>query len=285
MGGPFLLAVLLAAVVGGLVPALVATATSFVGMTYFYVEPVHSLRLTGSSLASVAVWVACAAVTTAVLDRRRRAFAILRSTGQVAAFALERGDVGAWELAGAAETLWLSPDAERLFGLPKGTFDGRLETMFSFVHPDDVAATRDALNRIAGGALEVTTDFRIVRPDGERRSLELRGGTVAGAESGTSALAGILSDVTERLAREDQLRFLSDVSTTLASSLDSARRSRSWPRSSSRGWRTGARSISSRTGRSAPLPSTTPIRARQNVRVNSSSGTRSLRTRRPGHRT
>jgi PAS domain S-box-containing protein len=64
------------------------------------------------------------------------------------------------------------------------------------VHPEDRARLRDALARRRRGARDLPTEYRIVRPDGELRTLE----TVAiGIEfEGAPAVLGFARDVTQR---------------------------------------------------------------------------------------
>jgi signal transduction histidine kinase len=92
------------------------------------------------------------------------------------------------------------------------------------MHPDDRARVLDHIEatREARGPYHVV--YRIVRPDGEVRTLEASGKFVFDAAGVPRRLIGVCADVTDRTnasqRAEDLLRFLAEASTLLASSLD-----------------------------------------------------------------
>lgn len=62
------------AVLRGLLPALLAAAVSFVLVDYFFVPPLHTLRIDGSDLVNLAVFFGTAGVVGTLASNRRHAF-------------------------------------------------------------------------------------------------------------------------------------------------------------------------------------------------------------------
>jgi two-component system, OmpR family, sensor histidine kinase KdpD len=62
------------AVLRGLLPALLAAAVSFVLVDYFFVPPLHTLRIDGSDLVNLVVFFGTAGVVGTLASNRRRAF-------------------------------------------------------------------------------------------------------------------------------------------------------------------------------------------------------------------
>jgi len=205
----FLIAVIVATATGGLLAGLVCVAASSLAFTYFFLEPVHRFELHTEGVVGLATFLAAALVTGLVLEAAQRTSSRLATSEQVLVGALELGRLGAWELAPQTGELWLSAQARRLLGLGEEDFDGRVETVLRLVHPDDVTRAAEMLEGLAAGKTEIALEVRIVRPDGEARWIEVRGDTVRPPARGASAVAGVLSDVTERKdlaeAREAQI--------------------------------------------------------------------------------
>jgi len=66
------------AVLRGLLPALLAAAVSFVLVDYFFVPPLHTLRIDGSDLVNLAVFFGTAGVVGTLTSNRRHASSSLR---------------------------------------------------------------------------------------------------------------------------------------------------------------------------------------------------------------
>ncbi len=107
-------------------------------------------------------------------------------------------DHGAWEYEpGSRKVRW----SEGLYGsmASRATASSRpSRTCAQLVHPDD----RDTYTAIVRDAIETKTPFacqhRIVRPDGEERTLIVRGSFVEGRDEETDRLIGTTQDVTAR---------------------------------------------------------------------------------------
>ena len=114
--------------------------------------------------------------------------------------ALDAGGMGTWEWDIAGRRVLWSPQEERLYGLPEGTFEGTEAAYAARIHPDDRAeAWRLVEEAVARGDETHHVLHRIVRPDGEVRWLDSHGRFVVGADGRPERLVGVSVDVTERL--------------------------------------------------------------------------------------
>ena len=76
------------------------------------------------------------------------------------------------------------------------------------IHPDDLELCRAEMARLDAEPRGAKLRFRIVRPDGETRWVESTAAFVAGVRGGR--LQGVVQDVTDRVARETELREARD---------------------------------------------------------------------------
>src|SRR5690606_8382905 len=69
----------------------------------------------------------------------------LRATEGRLLMALRAARMGAWEWKlGDEQVIW-SDTVEDVFGVPRGSFDGRMETYLGLIHPDDRARVSAAI--------------------------------------------------------------------------------------------------------------------------------------------
>jgi len=124
--------------------------------------------------------------------------------------ALERAEAlvhfGSWQWDPASDRIEWSPELHRIYGLTPGTFDGTFRGYLSRVHPDDrdhVAATvRRALDTKRGFSLRE----RIVRPNGDVRSLDSAGEVVLDEAGNVTGMFGACHDITEHQQNEARRR-------------------------------------------------------------------------------
>jgi len=102
---------------------------------------------------------------------------------------------------------YVNPAAEKVFKRPVADFVADPTLWLECVHPEDRARmTHDQQEAIRWGTAE--SDFRIVWPDGTVRQVRSRVWAAYGDDGHPVRLEGIVSDITERLAAEEQQREL-----------------------------------------------------------------------------
>ncbi|WP_435099253.1 PAS domain S-box protein [Halorubrum sp. N11] len=131
--------------------------------------------------------------------KRSRQF--LRDTQEVA-------HVGGWEFDLQSETLRWSDEVYRIHGL-KSDADVTIEDAVKFYHPDDRETVRDAFDRLTTGGEPYNLELRIVTADGGTRWISTLGEPVFDDDT-VVAVQGTFQDITERKAREEELRMVRD---------------------------------------------------------------------------
>ena len=113
--------------------------------------------------------------------------------------------LGNWEWNPAGGELWWSDETWRLFGIEPGGMELNYEAFLMLVHPED----RDQVRGLMGDMIEhkrsFSTEFRIVRPDGQERFIHTETEVAADSEGNVVRLMGIAQDVTERKQTRQQL--------------------------------------------------------------------------------
>ncbi|OGR16222.1 MAG: hypothetical protein A2X81_00635 [Desulfobacterales bacterium GWB2_56_26] len=114
--------------------------------------------------------------------------------------------VGWWERDYGAGCITLSDEASRIFGLPPTERCHDLATWHELIHPEDrpqiVQAAADALR----GGPRYDVEYRVIRPNGEMRTVHSRGDARRAVEGQPRRMFGILQDITELRQAEDELR-------------------------------------------------------------------------------
>ncbi|HEV8269089.1 MAG TPA: PAS domain S-box protein, partial [Thermoanaerobaculia bacterium] len=141
------------------------------------------------------------------IDDRVRAEEELRKTKDFLERAQEVARIGGWESdpSDSGRLAW-SKETCRIFGIDPAAFDGRVETFFAHVHPDDVAAVRAASRDALDGRRHYRVDHRIVRPDGRVRWVREEADVRHDAAGRPVQMVGTCQDITERKKLEDELR-------------------------------------------------------------------------------
>jgi len=128
----------------------------------------------------------------------------LRTSEQRLAEAQRIASLGAWELDLRTLTPWWSEEQYRLNGVPLGTPVSQ-DQFLSMIHPDDRAKFAETFRTaLEAGAWE--GEYRIVRPDGQVRTLYGRAKTTCDARGTPVKIAGTNRDITDSKNTEDAAR-------------------------------------------------------------------------------
>jgi PAS domain S-box-containing protein len=107
---------------------------------------------------------------------------------------------------GQGDLLTLSPEACRIFGLDPAEFDGKLPTLLSRFHPDDLPMVTAAISTALAGGPPYHVEHRVVWPDGSLRWV-MEAAVVAYDDAGAvKQLLGVCQDLTEQRRTEDEIR-------------------------------------------------------------------------------
>jgi diguanylate cyclase (GGDEF)-like protein/PAS domain S-box-containing protein len=100
---------------------------------------------------------------------------------------------------------YVSPAVEVLYGHPPADFFANPRLWYDMIHPDDMGVVGQHNTTLLqqGGA---EAEYRIIRPDGEIRWLQVRSSLVYDRDGKPARIDGITTDVTQRKAIEEALR-------------------------------------------------------------------------------
>lgn len=138
---------------------------------------------------------------------QKQAEAALRQSEERLRHALEGAQMGTfhWNVA-TGEIVW-SDIYLAIVGLPPGA-RGSHASWLASLHPED----RERVDRLCRQAMvthsDVDVEYRIVRPDGASRWLAARGRFLCGAEGTPLRMEGVIQDISERHALEEEIRAL-----------------------------------------------------------------------------
>jgi PAS domain S-box-containing protein len=123
------------------------------------------------------------------------------------------GHMGSWSLDIGDERMVWSDAACALFGIAPDEFRGTREHFYSFVLPEDRPRLSADYSRVvsSGGLLDVESEFRIRRQDGEVRWMMVRGNAHLDADGSVGRRFGMYMDITDRKHAEERILRLNRV--------------------------------------------------------------------------
>jgi two-component system, cell cycle sensor histidine kinase and response regulator CckA len=104
--------------------------------------------------------------------------------------------VGSWEWDALTSEITWSEELYRIVGHPK-TGRANLNTLFEHVHPDDRARVEPGMGIAFAGAATYRNHMRIVRSDGDVRTILVHNEVVADENGAMTGCRGVVQDVTE----------------------------------------------------------------------------------------
>ncbi len=130
--------------------------------------------------------------------------------------------LGNWTWEVGSDTCDWSEELFEIFGLPNTHGCISTTTFFQSLHPDDRPQIEQPVQEVIEGEHEFDMEYRLVRPDGEERTVHARA-AIFHTEGTAPKLLGVCHDITERKhAEHDRERLIGE----LQSALQSAKRLR-----------------------------------------------------------
>ena len=145
----------------------------------------------------------------AQMRRRVKAEAYLRESEERLNFAAASGGIGLWQYDIGTAELWASEHCCAIFGLPPG-HPLSADVLLRRVHPDDRGIAAASIRAATyGPQAETLLEFRIVRPDGQIRSIQGRGHSTHDANGNPIRVSGVFRDLTAYRAAQREAKDLS----------------------------------------------------------------------------
>ena len=96
-------------------------------------------------------------------------------------------------------------DLRTIFGIPSGSFNGRVEDFYRRVHPEDQRRVAQAVADAKQNRNSYAAEYRVIRLDGTVRWVAARGTFYYSATGEAERMLGIAVDITERKLAEEAL--------------------------------------------------------------------------------
>ncbi len=136
------------------------------------------------------------------ITERKQASEQLQLMAQRLAIATRSAGIGIWEYQPSNDTLVWDAQMCALYGLPTDTFEGSYGEWEKRIHPDDLQRLQQQYREAVAHGKEYHGEFRIIRPDGSTRHLEVRADIPVEIAGSAQRMIGVNWDITERKQTE-----------------------------------------------------------------------------------
>ncbi len=137
----------------------------------------------------------------------RRIEEALRRSEQSLANAQRIAQIGSWDLDLVTDRLDWSQETYRIFGRHADLFRPSTDVFYDMIHPEDREIVQAAVDRALRGEGSYGVDHRIVRPDGEIRTVHEQAEVIFDGQGKPLRMNGTVQDVTLRKQEEEALRL------------------------------------------------------------------------------
>ena len=120
-------------------------------------------------------------------------------------------DIAIWSHDLKSDSLLITPGIEKLYGYSYIDFYQDLNLWNKVIYPDDLNFLEERAQKLAVGET-VTSEYRIIRPDGEVRWIQDRGFPTLDRKGNFVDFNSVLLDITDRKESEDRYRSLVEMS-------------------------------------------------------------------------
>jgi PAS domain S-box-containing protein len=133
------------------------------------------------------------------------ASAALRARDDVLQIALRASGMGLWVWDLKDNVVHRSDEVYRMVGCEPGSFGSEPYDWLKYVHPEDVAGLKNAIERARTVGADYHCEYRVRWPDGSVRWLESQGKCQRDYDGEIIRLVGVMVDVTNRKQAEDAM--------------------------------------------------------------------------------
>ena len=120
--------------------------------------------------------------------------------------AQEVAHIGSWEWDVANDYLWWSDELYRMYRVDRESFRPSYDAFLGSMHPDDRSVADGTVQQSLSRGDPFEFEFRLLRPDGEERTVLSKGRVISSANGRTTRMVGTGQDVTEQRQLEIQFR-------------------------------------------------------------------------------
>ncbi|MFC1672660.1 PAS domain-containing protein [Pseudomonadota bacterium] len=137
--------------------------------------------------------------------QRKDAEASLRESEAGLTKAQRIAHLGNWEWDTRTNASLWSDEVYRIYGLEPQSLEITYEVFLDLVHADDREEVEQAVNTILSGKQPYAFNFRIIRADGEERTVHEKGELQFDVTGKPTRIIGTVQDITERILAEKEL--------------------------------------------------------------------------------
>ncbi len=134
-----------------------------------------------------------------------KAYNSLKESEKSLAEAQKMAHIGSWEWDIRADKAYWSDELYRIFGRDPQELAPPYNEYLSYIHPDDQAYFDNATKKAVNGK-PYSIDYRIIRVDGEERTIHMQSYVIFDEENIPIRVKGTIQDITERKQMEEALR-------------------------------------------------------------------------------
>jgi PAS domain S-box-containing protein len=141
------------------------------------------------------------------ITERKRAEESLRASETRLAEAQRMAHLGNWEWDLQTREMLCSDEVFRIYGYPERAFTPDYDVFMTRIHPDDLAAVREIVDRAVRDGDYHETQYRLIRPDGEIRVVRVRAQGYADEAGAPLRFVGTIMDITDQARAEEEARL------------------------------------------------------------------------------
>ena len=191
---------------GGIGPGLLAVFLSILGNSFHLTPAGFSLRFASlHNVIYILVWSFTALFVAWLTAKHREVVASLRNNEAKLEEAQRVAHVGYWENDLDTDRITWSDEIYHILGLRPNEDSPTAAEFQERIHPEDRQLQAEAIARAYRGESRYDIEYRVVRPDGEVRTVHSVGDVVWDASGRPCRAFGVVQDITERKRAQEAL--------------------------------------------------------------------------------